>query len=100
MTMELVVELVLTLFLEGGIEASKDRRISRPIRYVLVLLIALFFIAVFGLLIWMGILACRRTLLGGGIVILLGMFLLVWSAIQFRRVYVQRRKQNDHPQYN
>ena len=93
------MDLVLELLLEGGIEASKDRRIPKPIRYVLIVLIALFFIAVFGLLIWMGILACRRTLLGGGIVILFGLLLLVWSAIQFRRVYVQRRKQNDHPLY-
>ena len=94
------MDLLLELLLEGGIEASKDRRIPKPIRYVLIVLIALFFIAVFGLLIWMGILACRKTLLGGGIVILFGLLLLVWSAIQFRRVYVQRRQQNDHPQYN
>ena len=94
--MELLVELVLTLFLEGGIEASKDRRISRPIRYVLVLLIALFFIAVFGLLIWMGILACRRTLLGGGIVILFGLLLLVLSALQFRAAYVRKKGKSDH----
>ena len=94
--MELVVELVLTLFLEGGIEASKDRRISRPIRYVLILLIALFFIAVFGLLIWMGILACRRTLLGGGIVILFGLLLLVLSALQFRAAYVRKMGKSDH----
>ena len=89
------MDFVLELLLEGGIEASKDRRIPKPIRYVLIVLIALFFVAMFGLLIWMGILACRRTLLGGGIIILSGLFLLVWSAIHVRRVYVQRRKEYD-----
>ena len=89
------MDFVLELLLEGGIEASKDRRIPRPVRYVLIVLIALVFIAVFGLLIWMGIIACRKTLLGGGIIILSGLFLLVWSAIHVRRVYVQRRKEYD-----
>lgn len=95
-TMELVMEFVLTLLLEGSMEASKDRRIPKPIRYALILLIALFFLAVIGLLIWMGIVACRRTPLGGSIVILFGLFLLVWVAIRFRRVYVQKRKKDDH----
>ena len=89
------MDFVLELLLEGGIEAGKDKRIPRPVRYVLIVLIALVFIAVFGLLIWMGIIACRKTLLGGGIIILSGLFLLVWSAIHVRRVYVQRRKEYD-----
>lgn len=89
------MDFVLELLLEGGIEAGKDKRIPRSVRYVLIVLIALFFIAVFGLLIWMGIIACRKTLLGGGIIILSGLFLLVWSAIHVRRVYVQRRKEYD-----
>ena len=41
--MDLVMEFVLTLLLEGGMEASKDKKIPRPIRYVLIALIALFF---------------------------------------------------------
>ena len=96
MTMDLVMEFVLTLLLEGGMEASKDRRTPKLIRYVLVLLIALFFLAVISLLIWMGIVACRRTLLGGGIVILFGLFFLVWGAIRFRAAYVRKKGKSDH----
>ena len=46
--MKFIIELILDLLLEGSIEASKSEKVPKPIRYILIVLISLFFLAVIG----------------------------------------------------
>ena len=44
--MEFIFEFILELLLESSIEASKSSKIPKFVRYILIVIIALFFIAV------------------------------------------------------
>lgn len=86
-----LVEFIIDLILDVSIEASKSKKVPRLIRYLLILLISLFFIAVIGLIFFLGISILKDNILGGIIVILFGAFLLVMGVIRFRKTYFYRK---------
>lgn len=88
--MEFIIEFILELFLEGSVEASKNTKLSKPIRYLFLLLILLFFIVVIGIIFFTGILILKDNLFAGIFIIAVGIFLLVASVIKFRKTYIKK----------
>ncbi len=88
--MEYIFEFILELVLEGGIEVSKSRKIPNYIRYPLIGILSLFFIAVIGLVFWAGILSLKENIPSGILLILVGLFLLIMSVIRFRKTYLTK----------
>ena len=86
--MEYIFEFILELILEGGIEMSKSSKIPKYIRYPLTVIIALFFIAVIGIIFLTGVLALKENLILGLLLILIGLFMLVMSTVKFRKTYL------------
>ncbi len=84
---EFIAELVLELVFDGGFEASKSSRIPKYIRYPLVGIICLFFIFVIGLVFFVGIITLKENVFAGIILILIGLLLLIMSAVKFRKEY-------------
>ncbi len=83
--MELLLEIIFELIVEGSIEVSKNRKISKWIRYPLVVLISLFIIAIIGFLIFVGfvlILEEDRYAKLGGILFLIFDIILIISAVR------------------
>ncbi len=91
--METIFEFILELLLEGSIEISKSRKIPKYIRYPLIGLLSLFFLAVLGLIFVAGILVLKESLLGGIFLILLGAFLLVMAVLKLWKTYLARKPQ-------
>lgn len=86
--MEFIIELVFDLFVEGGIEVSSNKKISKWIRYPIIALLILFFsVVIFGMII-LGIVLLPKSLLGGILIILIGLFLLVMCILKFRKEYL------------
>lgn len=90
--MELIFEFILELILDGSIEVSKSKKIPKYIRYPLIVLISLFFIAIIGLVIFTGILILKESLIGGIFFILIGIFMFIMSIIKFRKTYLNKQK--------
>lgn len=88
--MEIIFEFILELIFEGSIEASKSSKTPRFIRYLLIVIISLFFIAVIGLILLVGILTLKENLIAGILMILIALFMLVMSIIKFRKTYLIR----------
>ncbi len=88
--MEYIFEILLELVLEGSIEVIKSRKVPKYIRYPLIVLISLFFIAVLGLIFFGGILALKKNVLVGILLIFLGALLLIMSVIKLRKAYLTR----------
>ncbi len=88
--MEYIFEFIMELVLEGSIEVSKNSKIPKYIRYPLIGILSLFFIAVIGLVFFTGILSLKENILLGVLLILVGLFLLIMSVIRFRKVYLTR----------
>ncbi len=85
---EFIVELAVELVFEGSFEASKSSRIPKYIRYPLIGIICLFFIAVVGLVFFFGILTLKENIFAGIVLILIGLLLLIMSAVKFRKTYL------------
>lgn len=87
--MEIMIEIILELFVEGGLEATQSSRVPRPIRYILAVILALFFIAVIGILFVAGIASLKFSILIGIFVLALGVFMLVRTILMFRKIYLK-----------
>lgn len=90
--MEFIIELILDLLLEGSIEASKSEKVPKPVRYILIALISLFFLAVIGLIIFIGIDTLKNSKIGGIIVISMGVLLLILAIMKFKKIYLKKKK--------
>ena len=88
--MDFIIELVLELFFELGVDASKSRKTPKFIRYILVTIISLFFISVIGLILFMGLTIMKENMLGGFLIFLFGIFMLITSIIKFRKTYLNK----------
>ena len=94
--MEFIFEFILELLLESSIEASKSSKIPKFVRYILIVIIALFFIAVIGLIFWVGISSLKENIILGIFLILTGFVMLAGSVIMFKKTYLKSfRGRND-----
>ena len=87
--MEFIFEFILELVLEGSIEVIKSSKIPKYIRYPLIVILALFFIAVIGLIFLVGILSFKENILLGILLIAIGLFMLAACVVKFRKTYVK-----------
>ncbi|MBQ9659155.1 MAG: hypothetical protein IJV31_10420 [Clostridia bacterium] len=95
--MELLLEFIFTLIFEGSIEVAKDRKISKWIRYPLIILLSVFFISVIGLIIYVSIgmiLSKEHYSPLGGILLLAFVIILIVSAIRSIKKEIKSRKAN------
>ena len=79
------MEYILELVFEGIIELSKSNRIPKYIRYPFIGIILLFFIAIIGLVIFTGIILLEENIVLGILLIVIGVLLLIKSAIKLKK---------------
>ncbi len=91
--MEYIFEFILELVLEGSIEVSKNRKVPKYIRYPLIILISLFFIAIIGIIFLTGFLSFKENILLGLFFIFIGLFMFIMSVIKFRKIYLIKTNQ-------
>ena len=80
--MDFVIEFIadLILILEGILEACKSSKISKYIKYFLTIMIILFFTAVIGLILFMGVLMVKNHFATAGIfMIVIGLLMFAAS---------------------
>lgn len=87
--MEFIVELILELFLEGGIEVSSNKNISKWIRYpILVLMVLFFLVVIFGIII-LGLFLLPESIFGGIFVTVVGLVMLGMAIYKFKTGYLE-----------
>lgn len=85
--MEFLIEILLNLLLE----VSKNKKISKFIRYPLIVIIILFFaIVIFGLM-FIGIICLKNSIVGGLIILLFSILLLIMAILKFKKIYLEKR---------
>ena len=90
--MEIIVEFILELLLEGSIEVSRNIKVPKYIRYPLIFIISLLFLFVICIVILVGVLLLNESVIGGIIFILLGLFMLVSVIIKVKKMYLVKIK--------
>lgn len=81
--MEILFEFILELIVEGALETGQNKKVPKPVKYILLTII----LSVISLLIFLGITIIKKSVLGGIFVILTGILLMVGIIIKFCRFY-------------
>lgn len=89
--MEIIFEFLLELLFEGSIEISKSRKVPKYIRYPLIGILSLLFLAVIGLVILAGVLYLKENILAGILLILLGALLPIMAGLKLWKAYLARK---------
>ena len=89
--MEYVIEDVLDLVLELGIETSKNKKVPKIIRWLLIGLIMFLFIGVIGIVLFAGVLVLLQDIIGGGIIITIGIIMLISAITKFKKIYIKKK---------
>lgn len=88
--MDDLIEILVELIFELGVETSKNKKIPKYIRYPLIALILLLSIGVIGLIILIGTVILKDSLIGGILIILLGIVMAILGVMKFRKVYLKK----------
>ena len=95
--MELLVEILIDLIFEGTIELSANKKVPRLIRYLLILIISLFFLAIIGVILIIGLSLYSKNKISSIIIILLSILILIASIITFKKKYLTiKEKKNSN----
>ncbi len=86
--MEYFIEFLLELVFDIGFDISKNKKTPKWIRYLLIMLFALFFLSVIGLILFVGIASLKENSLAGILLILVGLFMLVMGIVKFKKAYL------------
>lgn len=90
--MEFIIELILELLLEGSIEVSSNRKVSKWIRYPLTIFITTIFSGVILLIIFLGLSLLNDWFLAGIIFLIIGIVMFVSAVIKFKKLYIEKKK--------
>lgn len=97
--MDFIFELVADLIFEGSIEISKNKKISKWIRYPIIFLLLAFFLLLFGFLGLIGIMLLVRhgdyiDILGGLFMIVIDVILIVSFILKMKKNYIKNTNSN------
>ena len=92
--MDILFFFFLELIVDGVIETSGNKKLSRWIRYPLIALVVLFFGAVIALIFYLALGLSSNEPVASVIFSLLGLFLLVGTVLKFRKLYFVKRTDN------
>lgn len=95
--MDLLIEIILELILEGSIEISSNRKVPKWIRYPLILILTILFsIIIVGIFI-LGLYIYKESIILSILLIICSIALLIGCIIKFKKLYLEKReKENDN----
>lgn len=89
--MDILFEFILEFVLEGSIEISSNKKISKWIRYPLLLFIGFFFISVIALLFFLSFLLFPKNKIISIFMGLFGLFLFFCLLFKFKNLYCKKK---------
>lgn len=90
--MDILFEAIFELILEGIFEASTNNKVTKPIRYILTILIALLYLLIIEIIFYFGITGLNKNLIAGIVLIAFGTLFLILTIIKFRKTYLNKMK--------
>lgn len=89
--MDYIIELVIELLLEGSIEISSNKKVSKWIRYPLILFIVTIFIGIILLMFYLGFSLLNKNALVAILILIISLFMLISAIIKFKKLYIEKR---------
>lgn len=89
--MDLIIEILLELILEGTVEISSNKKVPKWIRYPLIFLIILVFTIIIVGIFVLGMLLSKDNLIIGILFILLSLFFAIMGTKKFKEKYIEHK---------
>jgi len=89
--MEDIIEFILELILEGVIEVSSCKKISKWIRYPLILFITLFYLLIILLILLCAVSIYNKSIFLSIVLIVLDLSMIVGGIIKFKKKYITHK---------
>ena len=93
--MEFIFEFLIELIFEIGYEASQSKKVPKWLRYILSIIIFLFFGGLFTLILVIGLSSLKKEPAISIIMIALDLFLIIGSVIKFKNTYKKAKTKKD-----
>ena len=90
--MDDLIEFLLDLVLEGSIELSPNKKVPKPIGYVLTSIVGLFFIAVLFLIFFCAVMILEESVFAGILILGIGLFILIGGIKKVHKAYFEKKK--------
>lgn len=90
--MDFIIELVIELLLEESIEISSNKKVSKWIRYLLILFIVTMFAGIILLIFYLGFSLLNKNMLVAILILIIGVFMLISAIIKFKKLYIEKKK--------
>lgn len=89
--MEFLIELLVELILDGCINISSNKKISKVVRYPLIGIIIILFLSVVFLIMFCGVIMLPRNLFIALFFIIIGIIFLIFSIKKFKTIYMNKK---------
>lgn len=94
--MDDLLEFIFEVLLELGEDASSNKKISKWIRYPILIIILIFYIGVVGITLFVGLSSLKENKFLGIILILLSLFFVIGLYIKIKKLYTNKKKGNNN----
>ena len=88
--MDYIFEVLMDLIFDYGLNLTKDKRLSKPVRYLIITLIFSCFLLVIGSLFIVGIVLFSTSWAAGLFCVLISLILLFAAIIKFLNMYLNK----------
>jgi len=92
--MEFLIEELLDLLLEGSIEISANKKISKWIRYPLIVIIVLLFLIAFAFFCALGLALLSENIFAGIFMFAIIILFVILGVKKFKKIYLKREDDN------
>ena len=93
--MEDLIEFLIELVFEAGVEASENKKLPKALRVLLAIIIILVYLLSAGLILFVGVLMLEETILGGITMLALGVVILVALFVKIYKKYGEMKATTD-----
>ncbi|MBR6689022.1 MAG: hypothetical protein IKL68_03295 [Clostridia bacterium] len=93
--MEDLIEFLIELIFEVGVEASENKKVPKALRVLLAIIIILLYLLGTGLILLVGVLMLEETILGGIAMLALGVVILVALFVKMYKKYGEMKATTD-----
>ena len=90
--MDLLLEFILELILEGSIEISSNKKIPKWIRYPLIFIITALFLTIIIGILFLGMYMSKENILLSILLIIISIFLLIGSIKKLKDMYIEKKE--------
>lgn len=90
--MDILLEIILELILEGGIEISSNQKVTKWIRYPIIFIIAIFVLIIIAGIFILGIYIYKESIALSIALIICSIALLIGCINKFKQLYLEKTK--------